>query len=264
MKIKVLLGAVLLSSMAVAYAGDGAYLNVANNDDVSTIHKGDNTLGLGAAYVQSAYKGVDNYARVFPMVNFTYGNFYWKMFNLGYNFYQNDDLAVALVIAPNFTSYDSGDSDDLSGMDSRELSVFTGGQISYRLKPVNLSLFAGQDVTGRTDGQEAIAKVAMPFPIRDGQIVLVPAISATWLSSDVVDYYYGVKSSEATDDRAEYNPDSTVNTAFTLTTMIQLNQSWRVTLAYNYTHYGDEISDSPIVDKDNASSGILGVSYVFS
>jgi len=262
MKIKALFasGLLLLGMSAFADNYENSFDSVSSDSAIGAMQK--NSLGIGAAYTESLYSGVDSETHAIPLLNLKYQRFFLKGFTLGFNAIQTEKMSADLVLIPLFQGYDASDSDDLSGMDDRGPSAYLGPQVTVRMKPINLTAFAAQDVTGRTTGAIAGAKVGTGLPLSN-KLVLVPSIGATYWDSDVTDYYFGVKDSEATSTRAAYSPSGTWVYTGSVSAMYELTQSFLARLTYSYTYYGSEIDDSPITDKDSANTVMLGVSYLF-
>ena len=223
-----------------------------------------NSLGLGVAYQQSIYTGVDNDVKPFPMLNFTYDDFFIKGITVGYNTYTTDVMQFSLIGRPNFQGYNSDDSRELSGMSDKGTSVNVGGQLVVKMLPLITTVSALHDISGNTAGNTLGLKFATGLPLMDKRLIISPSVAFTYQDSNITDYYYGVSDSEATSTRSAYSPSNTVNTTLGVMTKFQVSQHWSTTLAYMFTRYGNEISDSPIVDRSTASTVLLGASYLFS
>lgn len=223
-----------------------------------------NSIGLAAAYQQNIYAGVDNDVKPFPLLNLTFGDFFIKGMTVGYNTYTTDMMQVSVIGRPNFQGYNSDDSTELNGMSSKGTSVNVGGQVAFKMQPFVTTVSALHDVSGNTAGNTVGLKVAAGVPLMDKRLVLIPSVTFTYQDANIVDYYYGVDHSEATDTRSAYSPSHTVNTTVGLLTRFQVSEHWLATAAYMLTKYGEEISDSPIVDRSTSSTVLLGMSYLFS
>jgi len=260
-KLKVLMLAGILTTASSSFAGsnylDNAGSVQADNDQVQ------NSIGIGYSYSQDIYEGIDNKTQPFPLLNLTYADFFIKGFTAGYYAYKDDSFSFALVAKPMFGGYDADDSDALKGMDDTSYLINTGVQAQYRLMPFVFTVSGLHDVSGHTGGNTASAKFAAMIPLDDERFALIPSISATWVSSDITQYYYGVSSSEATASRPKYDASSAINYGYGLTMKYQIAEHWGATLGYVLTQYADDISDSPIVDRKYASSVLAGVSYLF-
>jgi len=117
-----------------------------------------------------------------------------------------------LYIAPRFMGYDDDDSDELSGMEDRDYSLDVGVQFHWKfqdLEGLSLSTSFAGDALGENEGLEATAELAYFMDFKP--LFIKPSIGVQWQSENMVDYYYGVMSSEVTASRGQYSPDSAVN-----------------------------------------------------
>lgn len=262
MKLKALVLMGVLSGSSCVFA-DTTYLNTAGDLQSNPPPEAHNSLGVGFAYSQNIYDGVGNKIKPFPLLNITYDDFFIQGFTAGYNAYQDANLSFAFVVQPMFGGYDADESDALAGMSDTSYLVNTGAQLQYRLMPFSLTLMALHDVSGRSGGNSASAKFAAMVPLDDRRFVLIPSMMASWESSDITNYYYGVSSNEATATRPEYNPASALNLAYGLTFKYQIAEHFGATLGYVLTKYARGVSDSPIVSRSTSSAVLTGISYVF-
>lgn len=265
MKTTLKLSTLLMTLMTCVpvFADDSTYADSAASiqTDSSVVQK--NSLGLGLVYAQNIYDGVGNKVQPFPLFNLSYDDFFLQGVTAGYNFYNDPELSFAWVVQPQFGGYNSDDSNDLEGMRDTSYLINTGAQVQYRLLPFSFSLAALHDITGRSAGNSAIAKVAVMVPLEDKQLELIPSISMSWEDSDITNYYYGVSQGESTSSRPAYDPGTAVNVNYGLTLKYRLSEHWGATIGYMLTQYADDIADSPIVSRKYASAGLAGVSYIF-
>jgi MipA family protein len=262
MKKSLLSCALAVSVFSSAYAAD-TYLETSQEMSPVTFGAQKNSVGVGLAYFQSVYDGVDDETKVFPRINYSYERFFIKGFTMGYTLYGSQDLAFAAVLQPQFGGYDADDSHQLNGMTDKSFLVNAGGEVMYRLKPIVAQLSVLHDMTGRTMGNQARLKLSTGIPLVDKRFIVAPSVAAVWQDSKITDYYYGVSSSEATASRAEYSPGSSWYMNYSLAFMYNISQHWLAAIAYNVTQYDDEVTDSPIVGRDFVSTGTISASYIF-
>ncbi len=261
-KLKMLVLAGILTGASSAFA-DSTYIDSAGSMQADSSAQEHNSIGVALAYNQNIYNGVGNRVMPFPLLNVTYDNFFIKGTTAGYNVYQDESLTFSFVVQPQFGGYTSDSSNDLEGMDDTYYLINMGVQAQYRLMPFIFTVSGLHDVTGRTNGDTASAKIAVVIPLDDRRFALIPSISATWQDSNITNYYYGVSSSEATSTRPEYEPDSAINLGYGLIMKYKIAENWAATLGYILTQYDDNVADSPIVSQKYASTVLAGVSYIF-
>ena len=83
------------------------------------------------------------------------------------------------------------------------------------------------------------------------------------VGAELVDYLYGVDEDEATTRFAAYRGEDTLFGETELTVTRALGRDWVLRSNLIARHFGDGISDSPLVAADDALSAELGVAYVF-
>ena len=78
-----------------------------------------------------------------------------------------------------------------------------------------------------------------------------------------MDYYYGVRQSEATSARPAYEGKSTTETEVGVRFIYLLASNQRLILDVNDTRWGSGISKSPLVDRTSTPGLLLGYTYAF-
>jgi outer membrane protein len=202
---------------------------------------------------------MDNDVYIVPIMDLEYKSFFINQSTFGLHFFDGDIMKVSIVGAPRLTGYQADDSSDLSGMEDRDRS-FDGG-LRFQLKGEVISF----TVTGLTDlfdehqGQEVNATLSAE--LLEG--ALRPRVEIRWFSDDLVDYYYGVRSSEVATGRPIYQSGDTLNYLFGLVIGVPIDQRWALVGDIQYEVLGEDIEDSPIVDEDALFRFTAGIVYRF-
>jgi outer membrane protein len=147
-------------------------------------------------------------------------------------------------------------------MEDRSKSMDAGMEFIYSGRPVGFSASFLTDTLNRSNGQELNLHLVTGAPIPDRGIILF-GIGPKWMSENRVDYYYGVRPSEATDSRPAYAAPATWNLDISLTGILNISSRWRIFVRMNREGFGSGIKDSPIVDKSAAYSIISSLNYQF-
>ena len=98
---------------------------------------------------------------------------------------------------------------------------------------------------------------------RSGALTVTPRIAANWHDDKYVDYYYGVKSTEARAGRARYVGESTTNAEVGVRFGYAVTPRHNVFVDVSATALGSSIKDSPLVEKSSESSVRFGYLYNF-
>ncbi|WAJ70811.1 MipA/OmpV family protein [Catenovulum adriaticum] len=219
------------------------------------------TYGVGVAVKREIYKGYKQ--RVVPLPLFGYQGDKLSVYGpfISYKLYQHNQVKVSALVAPRFEGFDESDSDYFEGMEERKFSMDAGLGVDYKPKGWHLSAKLRADVLSRSNGYEANFKVAKSY--RYGPISFGPDIGLTYLDSHNVDYYYGVRASEATADRAFYQGQSALNKSVGFSASSPMYGGF-VRAGINHTWYDDAITDSPLTERDASLSFMLTYSRFFN
>jgi outer membrane scaffolding protein for murein synthesis (MipA/OmpV family) len=250
----------LISLCAAALSSPAVYAQVdADAGEQATSSWG---LGAGVMMTKMPYREFDNKVEAIPLV--TYENQWVRVFG--------PNLAVKLPsvgpVSFNFNAryaledgYKASDSSFLTGMDKRKAGAWLGASASWHGKITTWSAGWMGNATGESKGQQF--RLAIEKNFQFGKFGLAPRIAATWMDSKYVDYYYGVKSSEATVGRPQYSGTSTVNTEFALHGTYALAANQFLSLDLGVTRLGSAIKDSPLVDRSTMPAARLFYLYRF-
>ncbi len=221
-------------------------------------------IGGGAVISESPYKGVGTKATPVPVLLLDHKGFYIRGIDLGYRFFQADKLTLGVLVSPRFMGYDPDDSDALSGMEERKRSWDAGVALDYRVPNsggIVLGAKAMTDASGRHHGQTAAVSVSRKFSNR--YVQLTPSAGVRFFSSPLIKYYYGVRSSEALASRPAYAPDRAVNYFGDVMLNVGIHPKWIVVTRVGIEFLDSEITKSPIVDKDQLVTGVVGLTRRF-
>jgi len=157
--------------------------------------------------------------------------------------------------------YEAEDSPYLMGMDDRDGTLELGVEYSYDTGFGKIGIEVVADTLGTHEGYQADVSFSYPINFDNGQ--LSPYIGAQYSSDDLVDYYYGVKSTEVTQARQFYQADAAVNIVMGIRSTWFSGPHHRFVAMLQYKALDDSIKDSPIIDDDYAANLILGYAYAF-
>lgn len=222
------------------------------------------TLGASVIYSESPYKsGQDRYYPV-PIINYDGDSFYLNTLQAGYYLWKDKQDQLSLTILGSPQNYDPDDADDgdMKSLNKRHMTLMGG--LSYRHSAdwgIVRTTLAG-DVLDNSNG--IIWDLTYLYRFEFGQFSLTPGIGALWNSSNQNKYYYGISSAES--DRSglnRYDPDDSWSPYLELTGGWKISDSWNATVSGRYVRLGDEIKDSPMVDKSSQVLLWSGISYTF-
>lgn len=218
------------------------------------------SLGLGAITKQKVYRSIDRDNFVLPLLS--YEN---KWVSVGVpkadlKLYEpNESLSFRLRARYDGDGYDPEDSPFLSGMEKRKSSVWVGGAFIWKNDYANVTAELLHDGLGNSKGTRAGLQIDHRFGF--GKFGLTPRMGVEWYDRKFVDYYYGVRASEATAVRSAYQGGST--TALDIGLRLDYSPARQHTLFLDVgaKTFGSAIKDSPIVEKSNQTT--VGIGYLY-
>lgn len=218
-------------------------------------------LGLAVMPESKPYRGYDNKTRIWPLL--TFENRWVRVFGPGLEFKlgRSGPLSFGLTASYANDGYKPVDSPYLAGMDRRQASAWLGGRIGLQVGEVSLSADLSSDVLSHSKGQKLRLGAQQRFAL--GEFGLTPRFTATWLDSKVVNYYYGVRSSETTGNRAVYTPGSAWNTELGLRLDYRIAPKQTLFADLGVTALGSSIRHSALVNRSALPELRLGYLYSF-
>ena len=218
------------------------------------------TYGIGLALKSEIYKGYDQRFIPLPVIGYQGENL--SIFGpfISYKFYQSGDWKLSGLISPRFEGFDESDSPYFKGMEEREFSMDAGLGLDYKPNSWHFSSKIRADMLSRSNGYEADFNLAKSY--RFGPILLSPSMGLTYLDKNNVDYYYGVRRTEATAERAYYEGDSALNKNLGVSISMPIWGGF-VRSSVNNTWYDTAITDSPLTDQKTSLSILLTYSSFF-
>ncbi|WP_426386312.1 MipA/OmpV family protein [Pseudomonas brassicacearum] len=224
-------------------------------------------LGVGALSSQQPYTGIDRDNKAIPLIYFE-NEYLWvfgpnaevKLSQLEIGDTQQIDFS--LMGQYDFSGYDADDARVFDGMSDRKSSFWAGAKVEWHTGLVDVRAEWLSEVSGNSKGQRF--NVGLERTWRVGEhITLTPQVTAMWQDKKYVDYYFGVRDSEARIDRAAYDGKSALNTEFGVRGNYMFDKHHALFLDIKATSLANEIKDSPLVDSSTENSALFGYLYRF-
>jgi outer membrane scaffolding protein for murein synthesis (MipA/OmpV family) len=240
--------------------------NVAANrllDYIRNTDLNDYALGVALATSQNMYKGEENGTYAYPYLT----SFRDSAFTANWLVAGEGDLGIRRISDSGWTFGVVGriqtrglaSNAELPGIAERESTLELAPAIGYRNWPLHINFKSYFEVLDRHKGQ--ISQLAFSYPKEWKRGYLVPALEIIYQSDDYSDYYYGVGQIEAMPDRPTYDPGSVLNTSLKLSWGYALTNRWLMSGRIGIEQLDDEITASPLVDRDKIWSVNLGLAY---
>lgn len=206
-------------------------------------------FGIGALYKQQIYKGFDQRSIIIPVIGYKgkkldiYGPF------VSYELLNKNQWELDANLSPRFDGIEPEDSEFFQGLNKREDSFDAGFSLRYKPKNWEYELKYSQDILSKSNGNETGLKIAKSW--RKKSFSIAPFISMNYLDPKLVDYYYGVSQMEISTNRNSYNGKSSLNHTLGVNITKPILKGL-LNIELSQTRYGSGITDSPLVEDDNA------------
>ncbi|MFN2348428.1 MAG: MipA/OmpV family protein, partial [Thioalkalivibrio sp.] len=199
-------------------------------------------LGVGMIARDPVQKGADADPLVVPLIHYSGERIYLRGVEAGIRFHGDEAAHTSVFVRPRLDGYKGSDDPFLEGLDTRRNSMDLGLRHTVVLDRWQLNASATTDALGRSYGQTLTGTVGHAFG-SPRRVLFVPYAGLEWMSSDLVDYYYGVGVAEAGPDRPAYRGSDVVNLVYGARVVAPLTARWSFQGVVAGTYYGDAVAD---------------------
>jgi outer membrane protein len=218
------------------------------------------SVGLGAAAVSRPYVGANDRIIPIPLVNYVGERLTVAGPRFEYELARRDWITVSVLGEYRFAGFRSSDSPRLDGMRDRDDTFELGLAFRHRLfERFTLRAQFTADVLDKHGGLGG--DLALTRNFRSGRWSFSPTLGVSLQSSELADYYYGVRPSEARPSRPAYELGTALDPYLGFTATYQAAPSWLVIGGLNLELLDDEISRSPIVNDEVLATVFVGFIY---
>jgi len=237
----------------------------ANSDPLIGVLSGSGDAGLGVAWraERSPYRGAGMRYDLVPLYLYEGQFLYLHAYRIGLKLDRAPDRRFDVFLSHRFEGYPYDRiPDSLAGMAERGPGVDAG--VSYERRGKWGIAYAEllRDVSDASKGSEL--RLGYNYEWRSGGLLLKPSLMLAWRSARLNDYYYGVRSSEATGLRPAYQPGGGTNAGIGLNMQYNLTERWRLLAGLSATRWASGVRRSPIVEDRTQVSAFMGVAYDFA
>ncbi|MEN8216214.1 MAG: MipA/OmpV family protein [Pseudomonadota bacterium] len=220
-------------------------------------------IGLGVLFRTEPYKVVDNRTWLLPHLIMRRGNFFIDGLEIGYHAAETTQGSFDLILKPHIEGFDADDSAFLDGMEDREFSLDGGIATRWRQGTVEFKFSAVTDILDKSGGKEITASLGKTYILTGQMTLITPRLGLKWQNDNLVNYYYGVKQTQARADRPAYRGKATLNYTIAVNATYSLTKRSTLFADIEYERFGDDIYDSPLVDKEQIFTVFLGYGWQF-
>jgi len=231
--------------------------------------RGDGLHGeaLAAVVVLPKYSGSQtSSATALPLINISYNDtLYFNVHRLGYWLpwkFENDTVRFGLL-AEQQRGFVASDGALLAGMSDREPATEAGINVAWD-SPIGYLDFAYLNDVSDTHEGSAVKVMFSTRLFERGKLFVKASGGYERMSQRAVTYYYGVSPAEATAARPEYvSADSIIHTYLGLDARYRLSKQWSLNVHLSNNKLGEQIENSPIVDRANVTVAYIAAGWHF-
>lgn len=220
--------------------------------------------GAGATLRTSEYKGINSLGSPLPLIGYEGKWLYLRGLSGGVHVYRDryQEFNVQVSYLPQNFYASWSDNDRMKRLDDRYSSLMAGLNYTLRTLYGQASATVSTDVLGVNNG--VMADVSYAYPVRFENVMITPAVGVQWTDSNYNDYYYSISSSESRSSGfKEYSPESAFSPYAGLTMRVILTEDWSAVANAKALFLGNEITDSPMVERTTTYSFSAGLLYAF-
>jgi len=225
------------------------------------------TVGAGP-YIQSQpYYGVKDILVPSPVIFFDNGIFYMRWSRGGIYFLgeKSDTLSwgVSLTAQPRPFGYKASDSPTLRGMDERKNTLEGGLAFSASYKNRSyIEIMLLTDLLDKYDSWILRTEIGDEYTL--GKFTFYPSLVLMYESQQFLNYYYGVKTNEATQTRRAYTTGDGFEIGAQTYIKYPLSGALSVLVNLRADIIPKTAQNSPIVEDNYIYSGLFSLIYTFS
>jgi len=224
---------------------------------------GELNVGIGTYYSKPVYQDFKDNSGAFPLIEYQGEGWSAGVQGINVDVYNTEQspLSISLELSSVGQGYSASDSQVFNGMQKRKDSVDLGVNVAYQVGQGSFNSSLMSDVSSTHKGYVLDINYQHNLPLMGG--MFQPSVGLSAQSDNFNNYYYGVRTSEVTGNRAAYQAKSSVNPYIGYQFLYPINENLSLAHGANYTVLDNEIKNSPLVDRDNSWTTFVGANYSF-
>ncbi|MFC4699722.1 MipA/OmpV family protein [Glaciecola siphonariae] len=225
------------------------------------------SAGVGAVGSATPYKGLSTEFIVIPIAAYEGERVIWRGPSLQYKITglnrNEPSLRLSVDLAPN--ALEADESDELTGIEERDLSFLAGVRYIY---PTAFGEFSGvyqTDVSNKHNGQRgALNFERLIASAANRSWAITAGLQLEHLSDNYANYYFGVSQQEAAvSEFSAYDLDAVWQGGVTVGGYYRFANNWQLVAQSRWLSLASDIKNSPIVDGSSTIDGFVGLTYQF-
>ena len=227
-----------------------------------TAHAADSGVGLVGQLNRGAQGGENsNKTRMAPFFYYDGDSIYADFQEISWKAVQQPGYALSPMLSLRYRVYDPDQDVELAGMDSRDQSIDAGARFMVNHRYGSLTITALTDTLDKHGGYELRASWGTDY--RNERWMLDTAVGISHKSEALVDYYYGVRPEEATEQRPAYSAAAATNPFIELNLAYMFSRKIVLISGLQLSRLDSAIQDSPIIRRSTENVIYSGMLYKF-
>lgn len=179
---------------------------------------------------------------------------------LGYRLWDSAEWSLDAVLSPKQAGFSSENS-ALANQDEQDIDLHFGARFTRYFDTSRFSFELSNDIAGVHDSYIASATYLKEWQYRNW--LISSQLSASYLSQDVTQYYYGVDTHEASNRFPAFRANGSVLFGADLRVDYPLTEHWVFRASAHALQVTGDIKSSPLIDDSTIVEMTIGVNYVF-
>ncbi len=222
------------------------------------------SIGAGAAYNESPYRGYNENTKAIPLISYEGDTFYVRQTTLGFILSQSEKNELSLTASWMPLEFDPADNDDyaMQQLDKRDSTAMAGVAWYHHERWGTVKASAAADVLDNSNGW--VGELSVFHKMQIGRLSLTLALGVLYYDENFSDYYYGISESESRrSGLASYSAQDAWVPYVSLTAKYPIGEHVVLMASAGYSELPEEITDSPMVDRNESFTFVTGVSWRF-
>lgn len=218
-------------------------------------------IGVGYGYTTTFLKTGEAPFPVLPIFSWNSELFFIRGLTAGFKFYRKFP-AINLILTPQMLAIEHDAGTYNEGLKKRNRTLHGGVQIIVPTPIMQIRWQLEQDLLG--EHHSWVTSIHLQKrALLSSSLSLMYGIYWQFFSTQYTRHYFGIDESEARADRPYYHPSHGQQYGPTLNFIYQISSDYSFTLMNRYTLFNDEITHSPLVEKNHQYGFIATISKSF-
>ena len=219
------------------------------------------TFHIDYAAVESM---INENTKAIPLISYEGDTFYVRQTTLGFILSQSEKNELSLTASWMPLEFDPADNDDyaMQQLDKRDSTAMAGVAWYHHERWGTVKASAAADVLDNSNGW--VGELSVFHKMQIGRLSLTPALGVLYYDENFSDYYYGISESESRrSGLASYSAQDAWVPYVSLTAKYPIGEHVVLMASAGYSELPKEITDSPMIDRNESFTFVTGVSWRF-